>query len=359
MTAGSLDRGDRRKMSTLPRRFTTCRQCSMSYCPDLPEDRRLHTRHHATVVYARHATDKTNGSVADATLYKAATIEARAVFCDFETRNTGGCALERAGAWRYATDPKTEILTLVYRDGAEPRLWTPAAEYDEPLKALAADPGITFVCFAGFEQAIWQHLMVERHGFAPIPVARWTDMQAVCSYFALPRSLGKVLPVLGAPVVKDQAGKRLVRSLSRPNRKTGLYPEVTSEILERVHRYNGIDVDGLIAIHSAVGELPEQERRVWELDQRINRRGLGIDVELVCAAKIIAEHSTGVLLEEFAELTDGLSPYQIGKTREWLAGRGFGLGDLQEATVQEALDDLTYRTLDGCSRSARSRRRPH
>jgi hypothetical protein len=76
------------------------------------------------------------------------------------------------------------------------------------------------VCFAGFELAIWQMIMVERFGFAPIPIARWVDAQAVCSYLALPRSLGKVLPVLGAPIVKDEAGKRLVRSLSRPNRKT-------------------------------------------------------------------------------------------------------------------------------------------
>jgi DNA polymerase bacteriophage-type len=263
-----------------------------------------------------------------------------AVFLDFETRNTGGCDLTRAGAWCYAADPATEILTLVYRHGGVEELWTSAAERDEPLKMLAADPAVEFVCFAGFEQAVWQMIMVERFGFAPIPVARWIDMQAVCSYLALPRSLGKVLPVIGAPVTKDMAGQRLVRSLSRPNRKTGRYPEVTSEIIDRVRQYNGIDVDGLIVIHAAAGELPERERRVWELDQEINRRGLGIDVGFVRAAKTIAEQSTDALVEEFAELTNGLSPHQVGKIREWLTGHGFGLGDLQEATVQEALDDL-------------------
>jgi DNA polymerase len=265
------------------------------------------------------------------------------VFIDFETRNTGGCVLDKAGAWRYAADPATEIVTLVYNQGdeKEPRLWTPSTGCSGPLKTLAADPGTRFVCFAGFEPAIWQHMMVDRFGFAPIPTERWVDVQAVCSYLALPRTLGKVLPVLGAMVVKDELGKRLVRSLSRPNRKTGLYPEVTPEILDRVHQYNRIDVDGLTAIHTAVGELPEQERRVWELDQKINRRGLGIDVEFVRAAKAIAERSTGALLEEFAALTEGLGPHQVGKTREWLGGRGFGLGDLQEATVQQALDTLT------------------
>jgi DNA polymerase len=262
------------------------------------------------------------------------------LFCDFETRNTGGCALDKAGAWRYAIDPDTEILCLGYRTGGVDRLWTPEMGRCEELTSFAIGPNTQFVSFAGFEQAIWQHIMVERFGFAPISIERWSDTQAACSYLALPRSLGKVLPVIGAPVVKDEAGKRLVRSLSRPNRKTGVYPEVSPEIRERVHRYNRIDVDGLIAIHSATGELPDQERRVWELDQRINQRGLGIDVEFVRAAKMIAEQSIGALVTEFAELTDGLSPYQVGKTREWLDGRGFNLPDLQEPTVEEALESL-------------------
>jgi DNA polymerase len=263
------------------------------------------------------------------------------VFSDFETRNIGGCALEKAGAWRYAADPATEIITLVYQTGGDDRhLWTPASGRCERLAALAVDSDVNFVCFAGFEQAIWQHVMVERFGFAPIAISRWIDVQAVCSYFALPRSLGKVLPVIGTSVVKDEAGKRLVRSLSRPNPRTRLYPEVTPEILQRVHQYNRIDVDGLIAIHTAVGELPSQERRVWELDQRINQRGLGIDLEFVRAAKTITEASTDALLPEFALLTSGLSPHQVSKTREWLAGRGLSLPDLQEGTVQDALDTL-------------------
>ena len=38
----------------------------------------------------------------------AASDAALTVFCDFETRNTGGCDLKTAGAWRYTTDPATD-----------------------------------------------------------------------------------------------------------------------------------------------------------------------------------------------------------------------------------------------------------
>jgi DNA polymerase len=236
-------------------------------------------------------------------------------------------------------------LTLVYRDiDKKSRLWVPANGLRTRLTALAADPAITFVCFGDFEIVIWDRVMVTRFGFPEIPTSRWNNAQAACSYFALPRTLGKVLPVLGTDIAKDNAGRRLMLSLSRPNRKSGKYPEITPAVLERVSEYNKIDVDGLVAIHSSTGDLPEHERQVWKADQTINRRGIGIDVDFVRAGKLIAESSKGGLLEEFAELTreldGGISPYQVTKTREWLKGRGFALENLQDDTVQDALENL-------------------
>jgi DNA polymerase len=131
-----------------------------------------------------------------------------------------------------------------------------------------------------------------------------------------------------------------VLSLSRPDRKTGAYPEVTPEALERVHAYNKTDVDGLIAIHTATGILSGRERLVWELDQTINARGVGIDLDFVRVGKRIAETSKGGLLAEFAALTGGLSPYQVSATRDWLKGQGFPLENLQDDTIADALDTL-------------------
>lgn len=263
------------------------------------------------------------------------------VYLDFETRNAGGCNLTKTGAWRYAADDATEILTLVYQNGdGESRLWTPAAGRGESLASLAADPAVVLVCFGDFEIAIWDRIMVGRYGFPAIPISRWHNAQAACSHLALPRALGKVLPILGADVVKDAAGRRLVLSLSRRDRKTGAYPEVTPEALQRVHAYNKSDVDGLMAVHAAAGVLSGRERQIWELDQTINARGVGIDLDFVRAGKQIAEASKGGLLTEFAALTGGLSPHQVGATRDWLKGQGFPLENLQDDTIQEALDTL-------------------
>ena len=193
------------------------------------------------------------------------------VFCDFETRNVGGCDLTKVGVWRYATDPATEIICFGYRAGGVDHSWAPTSHSRDPLEELAANPDVAFVCFGGFEQVMWQKIMVERHAFAPISTKRWVDLRATCCSFALPRSLDKALTALGLPVKKDKEGQRLVRSLSRPNRKTGAYPELTPAIIERVVEYNRIDIVALEAMRKqGLARLTTSEQAVWELDQRIN-----------------------------------------------------------------------------------------
>jgi DNA polymerase len=265
------------------------------------------------------------------------------VFCDFETRNTGGCKLPPAGAWRYAADPATEIITLSYRVGdGEHRLWTPELGRCDRLAALVADPDLRFVCHSAFEQAIWHHVMVERFGFAPVPIARWHDTQAACAYHALPLKLGQALTVINSPVVKDEEGRRLTLSLARSNRRTGEYPTITPETRERVATYNRIDGDGAMALDKALGPLPKRERRVWELDQAINRRGIAIDLDYVRAAKGISDRLMAGLSEQFRALTGGLNPTQVQATLRWLAKRGLILKSLDGDTITETLksDDL-------------------
>jgi hypothetical protein len=262
-------------------------------------------------------------------------VERPGVVLDFETRNTGGCKLKVAGAWRYAADPATEIITLTFHVAGVDHLWTPALGLCEPLASLVTDPRTVFVSHAGFEQAIWQCIMVERFGFAAIPIERWRDTQAACAYHALPLDLDRGLTALNLPVTKDKKGRALTLSLSRPNRK-GFYPENTPEILQRVAEYNRIDVEGTVTLDKALGCLPERERRVWELDQRINQRGLGLDLGFIQAAKAMADRLMVEAIEECRAVT-GLSPTQVQALRDWLNENRAELPNMQAATIEAAL----------------------
>ena len=131
-------------------------------------------------------------SGAPSDLSRCVTVCQSSLFIDFETRNAGGCKLNIAGAWCYADNPRTEILTLVYRDADKKSwLWVPANGLRTRLITFAADPAVAFVCFGDFEIAVWDRIMVPRFGFPEIPISRWVNAQAACSHLALPRTSAK------------------------------------------------------------------------------------------------------------------------------------------------------------------------
>ena len=176
------------------------------------------------------------------------------IVLDFETRNTGGCKLKSAGAWRYAADPATTIVTLTYHAAGEYHLWTPVDGISDPLVSLAADPTTNFVCFSNFELAIWQSIMVERFGFPAIPISKWHDVQAVCAYHALPLDLARVSTALEMPIAKDHEGRQVTLALSRPGNTVPYIYEFTSERLDDLFEY-------LTTRHAA--ECGKQAGRPW------------------------------------------------------------------------------------------------
>ena len=259
------------------------------------------------------------------------------VVCDFETASAVN--LKLVGHDRYAADPTTEILSLVYRlSGGRNTLWTPEV-YGSELRALAAEPTVMFVSHANFEQSIWREIMVKVHGFPPLPAERWHDTQAAAAYRGLPLDLDRLARVLGVPATKDLVGRRVTLGLSNFNKKTGMLPERTTEAMERVYAYNAIDVDLTAPIHRRLGPLPSAERAVWLLDQHINQRGVGIDLPFVRACRRVVERAAVPLVQEFAVLTSGLSPTQTAKLGEWCARNGVDVPNMRKETLAALLGE--------------------
>jgi len=251
---------------------------------------------------------------------------------DFETRSR--CDLKRAGAWRYAEDLSTEVLCLSYGD--PPRTWYPG----DPIPPEICDPEVILVAHnAGFEKAIWRNIMVSRHAWPAVPNSRWRCTMASCAMRALPNKLDAVLRVLRLPIQKDLDGSRLTLSLSRVNRKTNLLPEVSKDIFLRVGLYCERDVAAEQSLHRRVGPLTPGELQVWLLDQRINERGIGLDIPFVAQAQAIIDGASKPLLAEFTALTGGLRPTQRDKLIAWCVAEGFALSNLRKDTLAELLGD--------------------
>ena len=263
----------------------------------------------------------------------------RACVLDFETAST--CDLKAAGAWRYAEDPTTEILCLVYQvDDGEPQLWLPRDGVVPRFLAAAEDPDTCFVAHnAGFEKAIWRNLMVPI-GWPDIPNSRWDDTMACAAMRVLPQQLEKVLQVLRLEHQKDMEGSRLTKAMSKPNRKG--YFERDPAKLQRVYDYCRQDIRGEVALYRRLAAgpglgLPAGERNVWLLDQRINERGVKIDLEFVRKAQRIVDLTTPSLAKEFHALAGGLAVTQALKVKEWVRGQGVDITDLKKETLDALL----------------------
>ncbi|MGE3279706.1 MAG: hypothetical protein AB7H90_03390 [Alphaproteobacteria bacterium] len=267
------------------------------------------------------------------------------VYVDLDFETASACDLKLAGASAYAQHPTTDILCLRFKtdDGIDALEWMPGQDTfrKRHLISLANNPNVIFVAHnAGFEQAIWQYIMVPVFGFPAIPPERWEDTMATCAWKALPLALDKGAVALNLPIEKDKEGNKLTLSMSKPDKKTGMCPERTPERMARISEYCAKDVEVETAIRKRIGLLSEQspqERQIWIYDQKINQRGVRIDLDFVRQAELVVERATKPLLAEFRDLTGGVNPGQVAAVKEWAAGQGVELENLQKGYLSGLL----------------------
>lgn len=253
--------------------------------------------------------------------------------------------LKAAGAYAYAEHPEHEVLMCGYSiDGGPARVAVGEAEIWGTLGPPLSSPSVLKIAHnAQFDRVNISPLA----GCAPgeyLDPAQWGDTMALASENGLPASLDKLAKALGAEE-KDGAGTRLINLFSKPdrhgNRRTPEgHPEQWAEFVD----YCRQDVDTLVDVHRRLPDWPHHsERTAWEVDQRINDRGIKADVRL--AEWALAEDNRNRAKAEFdlRMLLQIENSNSVQQVMAGLKGIGLELPNLRVATVTEALerDDLT------------------
>ena len=181
-----------------------------------------------------------------------------------------------------------------------------------------------------------------------IPVEKVVDTMVLALQHSLPGSLGQLCDVLNVPQdkAKDKAGKKLIHLLTKPRpsnvklrRATrDTHPEEWAAFVE----YARLDVD---AMRSVFGRLPawndsRHERHLWRVDQRINDRGVAVDLEFARAALRAFDRAGRTLATRAAHLTGGsvTSATQRQRLLDHLKdAHGFETEDLTRATLGNLL----------------------
>lgn len=277
------------------------------------------------------------------------------VFVDLETRSN--CDLRKAGGRRYASDPSTELLSLVAMIDDEVIFWSPLLNAPAPEQNIwptQVQPPLPVRSFAcrklpnrivtalesgrslcahnafDFDRHVW-----EAAGL-PAPTS-WLDTLPMARAAGMPgklHDLGKQLLGLG----KDQVGADILSKLCRPNSK-GRFIPLNNEYAELLARYNIVDVLICREVFRRFAGCIEED--LLQIDQVINERGIAFDIPLAKRLNQIAQKSIHRAGRRAKQATKGvITPIDLRRNNyllKWLRSRGVQLPNLQRATIEGVL----------------------
>ena len=274
-------------------------------------------------------------------------INLKSISWDLETYSS--VDLTKCGVYRYCESEDFEILLAAYSiDGGAVQVTDLACGEKLPqeiLDVLEDETVEKWSYNSQFERICLSRLLGYPAGDYLAPES-WRCSMVWASTLGLPRSLESVGVVLGLEKQKLTEGKDLIRYFCVPCRPTKAnggrmrnLPEHDPEKWERFKAYNLRDVETEMQIQKRLSNFPVPDT-IWEeyhLDQEINDRGIGVDMELVRQAIAMDARSRERLTAAMRELTELENPNSVQQMKQWLADHGLETDTLGKKAVAELL----------------------
>ena len=227
------------------------------------------------------------------------------LWVDFETRSA--CDLTVAGVYNYAQDLSTDVLCMSYAfNDADVQTWVPGQPFPAEVKNHT---GQIRAHNATFERLIFWYVLGQNFKLEQFYCTA-TQARANCA----PGSLEDVGRFAGASMKKDHRGAHLVRQCCMPPYNTELLPELI--------QYCEQDVRAMRVVSKGLRDLSDEELADYHTNERINDRGVLVDVDLCKAAIKYAQAETEEIQKIVAEVTQGeITSVRSSKMREWVLAR--------------------------------------
>ena len=261
------------------------------------------------------------------------------------------------GTYNYVLHPTFRPLSLAYnlKDGVGARIWRPGQpdpvdlfdwikryRYGQPLDCTE---GLLEAWNVFFESCVWNLYCVPKLGWPPLYLDQQRCCMAKAAVAGYPRKLEYTGEVLRLENQKDKAGHDLIRLLTVPKeptkKDTGRCWTRETKPLEfaKFDAYNVQDIMAESEASSKIPDMPLIELERWIVDQRINHRGMQIDLVAVGNCLAIIDQATTKYNAELYQITNGAvdSFTKVKPTIEWLKTQGVYLEGLDEDVVEEEL----------------------
>ncbi len=230
------------------------------------------------------------------------------MFADSESRSP--ISVKEVGAYKYHQHPQTDntVWGWCSMDGPG-RVWSPDwawsggnADIDELLEHV--ERGFFLIAWnAAFDRHHWNAVMVAKYGWPYLHLEQVLCAQAQAEANNLPGKLEKAAEAAGATHKKQRSGSRLMGKFAQGTRED--WPEAyrTSGDMGVWRSYCKHDCLAMRDIWKLTRPLTDVEWREYHASERVNDRGVAVDVPFAVAASTYAKAEFKDINGQLAELT--------------------------------------------------------
>lgn len=277
--------------------------------------------------------------------------------------------IKTCGLYRYATDPSFEILLIAWAtdDGSgfgETQCCDLATGDPFPAELLEAFQSGTVrliahnasferVCFSVHLQRHFPGQYLQPGTF--LSPDNWLCTMVMAGSLTLPLALKDVGEVLKTAQQKDKEGERLIKLFSMPCKptksngyRTRNLPEHYPEDWVKFKGYCIQDVNTEIDIYKRLKRfpMPDREWHHYQVNERVNDRGVKIDTELVQQAIACDLMLSDAMTKKAYELTGLENPNSVSQLKSWLDERGIPMDSLGKKDVAQMIGELDKNGVD-------------
>lgn len=253
--------------------------------------------------------------------------------------------LNECGVYKYAESEDFDVLLFAYAyDNGKVEVIELACG-DELTDSIINDLQSPSVIKKAYN-AQFERVCLSKYLNCPLDPSQWRCTMAHAAMCGLPVSLAKVAEVLNLKEQKMKAGKELIKFFSCPCKptksnggRTRNYPYHDMERWKTFVEYNRQDVATEMEIAQYCNNHPisEFEKRIYEVDQKINDLGIHLDMEMVMVILDYNNKYMGEMMLRAKTITGLDNPNSLTQLKNWIIKKGIPVTSLTKEDVKELI----------------------
>lgn len=244
------------------------------------------------------------------------------------------------GVYKVAEHPSTEILCAGYAfNNGEVQIWKRGERVPSLVFNHIEAKGKVSAFNAQYERVI-ANGPGQRQGWPKFTIEQMQCTAVRARSAGLPGSLGEACEAMGT-YPKDEAGRINMLQLTKPRKPSKQFPETRftekshPEKFAELYSYCKDDVRAERALAAVLPEVTTPELEWFHRDQRMNDRGVCVDLEAIDNFLFLIDEYKKQLAERCIKVTNA-KPTQREQIGNWCRANGYPkLPNLQKETINE------------------------